>query len=62
MIDPNDLLCPYINKMKAEVCGTLYYCDFDHMEFDSMQAHCKYCEMYMNLEKKARELIENAKD
>jgi hypothetical protein len=58
----HELTCPYINKIKAAFCNTLYYCDFDNMEFDSMKAHCKHCEMYENLMKKAGELIHNAKD
>lgn len=62
MIDPNALVCPYINKLKAEFYGTLYYCDFDGMEFDSMTAHCKHCEMYENLMKKAKRMYEEEKD
>lgn len=46
---PEDLICPYINKRKAELWDTKYFCDFDGMEFDSMRAHCAHCEMYENL-------------
>lgn len=45
----NRYKCPYINKEKAEAVGTEYFCDFDNMEFDSMQAHCKYCEIYHHI-------------
>lgn len=48
-----DLTCPYINKEKAAIFETQYYCDFDHMEFDSMRAHCIGCDMYRNMIKRA---------
>ena len=44
--------CPYINRKKAEIAGTMYYCDFDNMEFEEITAHCFNCEMYEYLLKK----------
>lgn len=58
----DELMCPYINKVKAAFCNTAYYCDFDHMEFESMPAHCRGCEMYDNLMKKAAKIIHEEKD
>lgn len=52
-----ELTCPYINKIKAAVLNTNYYCDFDHMEFEEMSSHCKHCEMYENLMKKAAQIL-----
>ena len=51
------LTCPYINKEKAALFGTAYFCDFDNMEFESMPAHCGQCEMYWNIMKKAEALV-----
>lgn len=52
-----ELTCPYIDKQKAALYGTNYYCDFDNMEFDSMVAHCEQCEMYEYLMKRAGAII-----
>lgn len=51
------LTCPYIDKEKAALYGTVYFCDFDNMEFDSMPSHCKNCEMYANLLKRAERIF-----
>ena len=53
----NEYMCPYINKEKAEIFGTEYYCDFDGMEFDSMLAHCKHCELYTMLLNRIRKAL-----
>lgn len=57
MANLKDLECPYINKKKAALHGTNYYCEFDGMEFDSMQSHCWTCEMYECLMKRAEKAI-----
>ena len=57
VISKESLECPYINKEKAKLFGTKYYCDFDNMEFESMTAHCVCCEMYENLIRKAMQNI-----
>ena len=55
------LECPYINKEKAKLLGTNYYCDFDSMEFDSTAAHCAFCEMYENMIRKAMREVANSR-
>lgn len=60
MIDTQSLVCPYIDKDIAQVSGTQYFCTFDKMEFESMEAHCKYCEMYRFLKKRGLEQLNNA--
>lgn len=62
MLKADELVCPCINKLKAEFYGTLYYCEFDGMEFDSMNTHCKHCEMYENLMKKAKRMFREVCD
>jgi hypothetical protein len=49
--------CPYMNREKAVMAGTMYYCDFDNMEFEEMTAHCSHCEMYEYLLRKAEREI-----
>ena len=31
----NEYMCPYINKEKAKIFGTEYYCEYDKLEFNS---------------------------
>lgn len=61
MLELKDLVCPYINKEKAKLFDTLYFCDFDGMEFDSMKAHCSHCEMYENMIKRNLRWVRNGK-
>ena len=56
-LEAYELKCPYINKEKARTHGTMYYCDYEDMEFESMSAHCAGCEMYQNIIKLAMRKI-----
>ena len=53
----NDLICPHIDKERAEKFAALYYCDYDGMPFDSMRAHCRYCPEYDRIYAKAKEVL-----
>ena len=53
MLTLDILTCPYIDKVEAAYHGTMYYCTYDEMEFESMEAHCKHCEMYRQIIKRA---------
>ena len=53
----NEYMCPYINKEKAKIFGTEYYCEYDKLEFNSIIAHCKYCEIYHMLLNRIRKVL-----
>lgn len=50
-------MCPYIDKEKATLFETEYFCNFDGMEFDSMTVHCQFCEVYKALLNRIRVAI-----
>ena len=47
------LKCPYAQ----DEGGSTYFCSYDGMEFESMPAHCGYCEMYEFIMKRGLEVL-----
>lgn len=48
------LVCPKINKTKAEILHYPYYCDMLHEGFFDMHKHCKECDYYTKIMKNTK--------